>query len=430
MTAAETGPPESPGSPATPLAGKRVVVVNWRDLDHSLAGGSEVYAWQLACALREGGAEVEFLTARDRGQAATDTRDGIVVRRRGGALSFYPHTALRLLARRRRIDAVIDPSCGLPSFAPLVVRRRTPVLLVMHHVHQDQFATHFPPLVAALGRWLERVLMPLVYGRRQVVAVSESTIEEMRRQLGWTGPIGLLHNGADLPPVGTGDPALQDPDRIAVLGRLVAHKRVDLVVHALDALRSERPRLELDIIGQGPERLRLEGLVARLGLGHRVTFHGFVDEDTKSALLARAAVHVCASDAEGWGQAVIEAAGHGVPTLARDVPGLRDSIRPGETGWLVPDPEGADRGDDLDEVVRRLTARLREALVDAHTLTNRARWFEACQAWARQFDWTQMRRQSLDLLHVALAESTPVPPAQARPREERAAVMGGTTCVD
>ncbi len=407
-----------------PLAGRRVVVVNWRDLDHSLAGGSEIYAWQLARALREGGAEVEFLTARDRGQAATDTRDGIVVRRRGGALSFYAHTALRLIARRRRIDAVIDPSCGLPSFAPLFVRRRTPVLLVMHHVHQEQFATHFPVLVAALGRWLERVLLPLVYGRRRVVAVSESTIDEMRRQLGWTGPVGLLHNGADLPPVGTGNPALKDPDRVAVLGRLVAHKRVDLVIHALDALRSERPRLELDIIGQGPERRRLEGLVARLGLAHRVAFHGFVDEETKSVLLARAAVHVCASDAEGWGQAVIEAAGHGVPTLARDVPGLRDSIRPGETGWLVPD------ADDLDEVGRRLTARLGEALAEADLPTNRARRFEACQAWAHQFDWTQMRRQALGLVHEALAVRTPVPAAQTRPREERVAVMGGTTCVD
>lgn len=426
-TTCSRGSAGSAGSPATPLAGKRVVVVNWRDLDHSLAGGSEIYAWQLARGLRQGGAEVEFLTARDRGQSPTEVRDGIVVRRRGSALSFYPHTALRLLARRRRIDAVVDPSCGLPSFAPLFVRRSTPVLLVMHHVHQDQFATHFPVFVAALGRWLERVLMPLVYGRSRVVAVSESTIVEMRRQLGWTGPVGLLHNGADLPPVGTGNPALKDPDRVAVLGRLVAHKRVDLVIHALDALRSERPRLELDIIGQGPERLRLEGLVARLGLCHRVTFHGFVDEDTKSALLARAAMHVCASDAEGWGQAVIEAAGHGVPTLARDVPGLRDSIRAGETGWLAPDPVGAE---DLDEVGRRLTAKLRDALAEVDTMVDRARWFAACQAWAGQFDWTQMRRQSIDLLEVALAESTPVPAAQTRPREERVAVMGGTTCVD
>ncbi|WP_188111130.1 glycosyltransferase family 4 protein [Nocardioides antri] len=406
-----------------PLGGRRVVVVNWRDLDHSLAGGAEIYAWHLARAMVEGGAEVELLTAREPGQAATTVRDGVTVRRRGGALSFYVHTALRLLARRRRVDAVVDPSCGLPVFAPLFVRRRTPVVLVMHHVHQEQFSTHFQEPAAAFGRWLERVAMPLVYRRRTVVAVSASTAEEMRRQLGWSGDIGLLENGADLPPVGVGDPAAKDPDRVAVLGRLVTHKRVDLVVRAVGRLRSERPRLHLDVIGQGPDRERLEALVVALGLEDRVTFHGFVDEDTKAALLARAAVHVCASDAEGWGQAVIEAAGHGVPTLARDVPGLRDSIRPGESGWLVADAP------DLDEVGRRLTARLRTVLAEAAEPMNRARWFQSSQEWAHRFDWSRMRRQALDLVVCELAASTPVHAAQLSPRD-RVAVMGGTSCVD
>ncbi|WP_183092859.1 glycosyltransferase family 4 protein [Nocardioides stalactiti] len=410
--------------PLGPLAGRRVVLVNWRDLDHSLAGGSEIYAWHFARALREGGAEVEFLTAREPGQPATSVRDDIVVRRRGGTISFYAHTALRLLARRRQVDAVIDPSCGLPSFAPLFLRRRTPVLLVMHHVHQDQFATRFPGPVAAFGRWLERSVMPRVYRRRPVVGVSPSTVEEMRERLGWSGDVGLLANGADLPPLGAGDPAAKDPETIAVLGRLVTHKRVDLVLRSVAALVAQRPGLRLDVIGEGPERPRLEQLAVDLGLTGIVTFHGFVDEATKGRLLDRAAVHVCASDAEGWGQAVIEAAGHGVPTLARDVPGLRDSIRAGETGWLVPDAA------DLDEVGRRLTQRLAEVLVEAADRASRARWFEASQTWAHRFDWSEMRRQALDLVICELAVRTPVRPAQARPRNERVAVMGGTTCVE
>ena len=273
--------------------------------------------------------------------------------------------------------------------------------------------------------------MPLVYRRCRVVAVSRSTADEMRRQLGWTGPVGMLANGADLPPLGTGNPAAKDPDRVAVLGRLVAHKRVDLVIIAVDALRTEYPRLQLDIIGKGPERPALEDLAARLGLANRVNFHGFVDDDAKAALLARASVHVCASDAEGWGQAVIDAAGYGVPTVARDVPGLRDSIRSGESGWLVPD------SDDLEEVGRRLTAQLREALAEAEAPVDRALRFKACQAWAHQFDWSEMRRQALAVviseLHNSQATTRPastVPAVQHRPREERVAVMGGTTCVE
>ena len=126
------------------LAGTRAVVVNWRDVDHSLAGGSEIYAGEVARALRDGGADVELVTAREPGEERSLVRDGIRVRRRGGTLGFYPATLLHLLCRRRRTDLVVDPACGLPSFAPLALRRRTPVVLVVHHVHQAQFAAHFP----------------------------------------------------------------------------------------------------------------------------------------------------------------------------------------------------------------------------------------------------------------------------------------------
>ena len=402
------------------LRGVRAVVVNWRDPDHSLAGGSEVYAWQFARALAEGGADVEFLTAREPGQARAEVRDGIRVRRAGGALGFYPVTLLRLLRRRRRTDVVIDPSCGLPSFSPLVLRRRTPVVLVMHHVHQAQFDTHFPAPVAAFGRWLERVAMRRVYRRRRVVAVSPSTLAEMRSQLGWTGDIGILANGSDVPAAPAG--AAADPERVVVLGRLVAHKRVDLVVRALFDLRL-RPatadrRLRLDVIGQGPERAHLERLVAELGLEEQVTFHGYVDDATKSRLLAGAAVHVCASDAEGWGQAVIDAAAHGVPTLARDVPGLRDSVRDGVTGWLVPDAPG-----DAAEVRRRLSNALADVITADLSPAERAVRAEACRAWAQQFDWERMREQSRALVvEEIVGHAAASPDRHHLPRETRVAV--------
>ena len=50
-----------------------------------------------------------------------------------------------------RLDAVLDADCGIPVFSPLVLsRRRTVILLLVHHVHHDQFRTYFPP---ALARW-------------------------------------------------------------------------------------------------------------------------------------------------------------------------------------------------------------------------------------------------------------------------------------
>jgi len=378
------------------LAGRRAVVVNWRDPWHSLAGGSERYAWEFARALRAAGMRVEFLTAREPEQRAAEIRDGIEIRRAGGPFTFYLHAALMLLHRRNRLDVVIDPECGIPTFSPLFVRRSTAVVLVLHHVHQEQFRTYFPAPLAWLGRTLERVLMPIVYRRRATVAVSESSREEMLTQLGWTGPVGILGNGAASASDDDGVAEGKDVDRMVVLGRLVPHKRVDLVLHALDALRDERPGLHLDVCGKGPDRDRLEELTTRLGLTDRVTFHGFLAEADKERLLRQAGLHVCASDVEGWGQAVIDAAGYGVPTVARDVPGLRDSVRDGATGWLVPDAA------DIDVVQARLTAQIRTALHELEEPENLTLTVKACREWATAFSWPQMHDQARDLVAAEL----------------------------
>ena len=100
----------------SPLAGRRAVVVNWRDPWHSLAGGSERFAWEFARALHAAGARVEFLTARESAQHAAEIRNGIEIRRAGGPFTFYAHAALMLLRRRRRLDIVVDPECGIPTF--------------------------------------------------------------------------------------------------------------------------------------------------------------------------------------------------------------------------------------------------------------------------------------------------------------------------
>lgn len=369
--------------PLPPLTGLRGVVVNWRDPWHRAAGGSERYAWELAQALRGAGADVEFLTGRDGGQSARSTVDGIVVTRLGSTFAFYLRCLVALTLRRRRTDFVVDVENGIPSFAPVVLRRSTPVLLVMHHVHLDQFGTHFPAPVAAVGRFLERRVMPRVYRRARTVAVSESTRDEMVRRLGWSGPVEIVHNGADGGLVLGHEP---DPRRVVVLGRLVAHKRVDRVLVACADLMSAGRPVRLDVVGRGPETQALRDRATALGLADHVTFHGFVDEQRKAALLRRAQLHVCASQGEGWGQVVLEAAAAGVPTLAYDVPGLRDSVLDERTGWLL--PAEADLTDGLDRALAALAEPGLPSLMA-----------DECRAWADKFTWSTMRARFVDLVH-------------------------------
>lgn len=379
------------------LEGKRVVVANWRCPEHSQAGGAERYAWEFSRALLAAGAEVDFLTAREPGQRRREFRDGITIRRGGGRFGYYAYAARFLLARRRQVGAVLDAASGIPEFAPLWVGRHVPVVLLMHHVHQDQFGAHFPPPLAAVGRALEGKVMPRLYRRRQALAVSESTRHEMVSRLGWTGPIDVLVNGADSPRPLVVD-AADTVDRLVVLGRLALHKRVDLVIRAVAALVGARPALHLDVVGTGPELERLQRLVDDLGVAKSVTLHGYLDEDSKADLLAHARLHVCASDAEGWGQVVIEAAAYGVPTVARNVPGLRGSVRPETTGWLVEEPAEPD----LITTQARLTIALEQALNELADNERRAEVADECRSWASRFSWEQMHAGAVRVLAAAI----------------------------
>ncbi|MEV4742687.1 glycosyltransferase family 4 protein [Streptomyces sp. NPDC049555] len=354
--------------------GRHVVVCNWRDGRHPRAGGAELYCEEVARHLTGAGIRVTYLTARPRGSARReDTAFGTVVRG-GGRFTVYPFVLLWLLLHRRSVAAVVDSQNGIPFFTPLALRRRTPVALLVHHVHQGQFALWFPRPVAGLGRWLESRGSALVYGRRAVCAVSPSTRADIRRRLGLRGPVHLAPAGLEPPPPAPGPRQRATTPRIVCVGRLVPQKRVDHLVRAMPALRRELPGAELHIVGDGEVREELRALVSELAAGDFVVLHGRVPPEQRDALVDSAWITATASLAEGWGLSVVEAAAAGVPTLAYDVPGLRDTIRPGVTGWLL----GTD--DDL-------AAGLAKALRTVEAPQDANRWEAECRGWAARFGW-------------------------------------------
>jgi glycosyltransferase involved in cell wall biosynthesis len=121
-------------------------------------------------------------------------------------------------------------------------------------------------------------------------------------------------------------------------GRMVSYKRPGDVVRAVQLSRREIPDLRLWMIGGGPLLNRL-----RAQAPPGVEFLGRVDEQVKHDLMARAHVHLAASVREGWGLVVTEAAALGTPTIAYDVPGLRDSTRAAGGVVVPPKPEALAR---------------------------------------------------------------------------------------
>ena len=384
-------------SAAAQLAGRRVLFLNWRDLSNPAAGGAEAYAEQIARRFADAGALVTLFTSRYQDAPLYDWANGYLVIREGGRFGVYPAAARHLERYGDRYDAIVDFQNGIPFFAPLWAPTRTPVVCVVHHVHQSQFDMYFRWPLNHLGRFLEGRATRRVYRNRPFVAVSPSTRAEMRRQLRLRGQVHIVPNGIDpLPPSSV--PRSLAP-AIAVVTRLVPHKRLHLLVAAVPDLLRRWPDLRVDIAGTGPARDALLTQVRRLGLEQAVNLPGRVSEQIKSDLLSRAWLTVAPSLAEGWGLTVLEANTLGTPAMAYDVPGLRDAVRHGRTGWLV--------SPDCD-----LSTALIDALEELHAPA-RCRFFaDQAQAWAARFSWDasadRLARVLLsEIRHRELGSSSP-----------------------
>ena len=321
-----------------------VAMLSWRDLGNPEAGGAERYLTHVAEGLAERGHRVTLLTAAYPGAPAAERVGEVVVRRAGGKLTVYPRASMALVRRLRDVDVVVDVQNGVPFFSRLATR--APVVVLVHHVHREQWPVVYGPVAAGLGWWVESTLAPRLYRTSRYVTVSEHTRRELTDLGVHDERITVIHNGTDEPRVNR---SVASQPRIISLGRLVPHKQVEHALRLVARLTPIIPGLHLDIVGDGWWRGELHSLAHELDLSDAVTFHGYVSEHEKEVLLARSWVNLVPSLKEGWGLSVVEAGAHGVPTVGyRDAGGLTDSIVDGRTGMLVSDEDA------LVAAVRRL----------------------------------------------------------------------------
>jgi glycosyltransferase involved in cell wall biosynthesis len=323
-------------SDAALLAGRRVVFLSWRDTRNPEGGGAERYLEKMATGLAERGCAVTIFCVAYAGAAPEEVVDGVRYVRRGSKLSVYALGMLALLRRQLgRVDAVVDVQNGLPFFSRLVTRK--PVIVLVHHVHREQWPVVYPGLLGRVGWWVERSLAPRLYRRDQYVAVSRATRAELQELGVDRGRVAVVHNGTDLV-VPVGVPKSAAPT-ICVVGRLVPHKQVEHAIDAAAELSVDHPGLRLLVVGSGWWEGELHAYARELVERGVVVFEGHVPEVRKQEVYAESWVMALPSLKEGWGLVVGEAAAHRTPTVAyASAGGTRESIVDGESGLLVEGP--------------------------------------------------------------------------------------------
>jgi glycosyltransferase involved in cell wall biosynthesis len=257
-------------------------------------------------------------------------------RRSIGQALLFSFGCLRLL--RYRFDAIeADQMPYLPLFPLRLVAavKRVPLMVTWHEVWGRAYWTGYLGRAGAIGAALERSAMRLP---DVVVAVNAETRERLLDGGVPEARVNVLPNGVDLRVIAAAPPATTTFDLVYV-GRLIEHKRVIDLLEAIGMLAADGVVLSCAIVGNGPERERLERRATELGIAHQIRFFGTIERDADVyGLIKSSGCFVLPSVREGFGIVVVEAFACGVPVITTDHPDnqARLLVDDGVTGWLSP----------------------------------------------------------------------------------------------
>lgn len=230
-----------------------------------------------------------------------------------------------------------------------------------------------------------------VAATQRAIAISEFTRGRLLRARFAPAPerVSVIYNGVQFAAIDAAPPDDVKAD-VLYVGRLLAHKRVDLLLRAAQIMRRRSPGLRLVIVGDGPEMPSLVALAETLGLSSAVSFLGFIPEARVHSIFKTSRVLVLPSEREGLGATVLEANSAGTPAVVvRSAESAAvQLVQEGITGLTcAPNPV------DLAEAIERC--------LDLPEASTRA----ACRAFARRHEWDDVAQRVLREYERARAAS-------------------------
>lgn len=260
---------------------------------------------------------------------------------------------VRRLHGRRPIH-IIHAHSALPCghAASLLSRElKIPFVVTVHGL--DAFSTR--QVGGYAGKWCARISRSVYRSACSVICVSQKVRDQVIEGGGGAVKTTVLYNGVDARMF---SPPESEPTTLQILsvGNLIPVKGHELLLRAFAAIPDKFPGLALEIIGDGPEKSRLQKLAAEKGIAGRVHFRGRQSRQQVADAMRQATIFALPSRYEGLGCVYLEAMSAGKPVVACHGQGIDEVIEPGVNGCLI-------EADDLQGLVDTLVGLLQQSEV-------------------------------------------------------------------
>jgi glycosyltransferase involved in cell wall biosynthesis len=310
-------------------------------------GGRERRLWEIARRLAMNGIDVHIYTMKWWTGGRILTVDGVqlhaICRKRplyhegrrsiAQALMFGLATLKLIAARFDVLD--VDHMPYFPIFAARIVciLRRKQMVVTWHEVWGKSYWQRYLGKLAPISSFTERFAARVP---DKIVSVSRQTSTRLIDQLEVKALVHTIELGVDLATIRAEEKSELRSD-ILFAGRLLGHKNVDILLGAVALMKADRPQLCCRIVGEGPERRRLESLSVELDLESNVIFHDFFPGSAIYGLMKAGTVFALPSIREGFGIIVLEANSCGLPVVTVNHPdnAARHLITDGQNGFLA-----------------------------------------------------------------------------------------------
>ncbi len=248
----------------------------------------------------------------------------------------FLHAALKSQVRQlhaQRPISLIHAHAALPcgrAAMLLAEGLRIPFVVTVHGL--DAYSTEQVP--GWFGGRCSEVCDDVYRAAARVICISEQVAQRVREGLSSSANISVVYNGVDSQSFSAGDAAPPNSVILSV-GNLIPIKGHESLLRSVAQITPAHPHVECRIIGDGPERARLQALARDLQIEDRVHFLGRRPRAEVAAAMRDCTLFALPSSYEGLGCVYLEAMSAERPAIACRGQGIEEVIRHGENGWLI-----------------------------------------------------------------------------------------------